>query len=72
MDEWDKFIVQFAVKVDSLENWDSTHEDKLKAFLQHAKGGIGNAPCMWLGCTNLQLRDSAYCVDHLFLQGVRA
>jgi hypothetical protein len=71
MDEWDKFVVQFAIKVDSMENWDSVHEDKLKPFLQQSKGGLGDAKCLWAGCNNLQLRNSAYCVDHLFALGVR-
>ena len=71
-DEWDKYVVQFAVKVDSPEQWNNFDSTSLeKELFLSARGGTDPARCAWAGCEQSVVRDSALCVDHLYAAGLR-
>jgi hypothetical protein len=72
IDEWDKYQIQFAAKVPSIDGWESFDTSKLqKDFLIKSRGGLVQAECAWVGCKNLQVKGAAYCADHLFETGAR-
>jgi hypothetical protein len=72
VDEWDKYQIQFAVKVADAEGWSASDEALRKAYLAQSRGENKAAKCMWSGCKKNQLNGSAYCVDHLYATGARA
>jgi hypothetical protein len=67
----DKYQVRLAMKVATIDGWDTESTDLRKEFLLQSHGGLGTAPCGWIGCENIQVKGSAYCVDHLFATGAR-
>ena len=72
LDEWDKYQDRFLVRVHDLEHWDTEDHTALeKAVLLAHRGGEGADPCLWSGCTRQTVRGVAYCIDHLYAQGVR-
>lgn len=71
VDEWDKYQTQLAVKVENPDRWQDDDEAHRKTFLIQSKGGLASEPCMWAGCAKLRVKDTAYCVDHLYAVGVR-
>ena len=72
VDEWDKLQTLYAVKISEKENWerfDSIPLIKEKMVLN--RGGLIETECMWAGCNNMQIKGSAYCVNHLYETGAR-
>jgi hypothetical protein len=72
VNEWDKYQIQFAVKIADAEGWTASDEALRKEYLAQSRGVNTAAKCMWSGCNKNQLNDSAYCVDHLYATGARA
>lgn len=73
VDEWDKYQACYAVKIASQENWEAVDEETLiKEKMIKDRGGLGQEECKWSGCNAKQVRDSAFCVDHLYAGGTRA
>jgi hypothetical protein len=71
-DDWDKYVTQFAVKLDSAEHWRSFDPGPLeKKLLVSARGGTEPTPCAWAGCGQPVVRSSALCTDHLYEAGLR-
>ncbi len=70
VDEWDKYQTQLAIKLEAVETWSQSDETHRKAFLMQSRG-LSTQRCMWNGCGEAQLNNSAYCVDHLYAVGVR-
>jgi hypothetical protein len=72
LDAWDKYQQQFLVRVVSLDKWSTEdHSVAEKALLIEARGGESSEACHWTSCTRNSLQGVAYCVDHLYAQGVR-
>jgi hypothetical protein len=72
IDEWDKYQTQFAAKVPVVDGWESFDTTGLqKDFLVKTRGGLTNTQCSWAGCKNVQVKDVAYCADHLLQTGAR-
>lgn len=71
VDEWDKYQIQFAAKVEHAEDWDTSDEALRKAYLAQSRGENSVEKCMWHDCKKNQLNGSAYCVNHLYATGVR-
>ncbi|MGF6569119.1 hypothetical protein ABH945_001195 [Paraburkholderia sp. GAS333] len=71
VDEWDKYQIQFAVKVEDAKGWNASDEALRKEYLVQSRGENATAKCMWNGCEKNQLNGSAYCVDHLYATGAR-
>jgi hypothetical protein len=71
VDEWDKYQIQLAVKVNATKGWNASDEALRKEYLAQLRGENAAAKCMWNGCEKNQLNGSAYCVDHLYATGAR-
>jgi hypothetical protein len=71
VDVWDKYQNQVAVRVKDRENWKGASESQRKELLLLARGGIGDAKCMWANCGQPQVKNVAYCIDHLWATGAR-
>ena len=71
MNEYDKYQTQLAMKVSTVEDLYLSDATQRKAYLLTSRGGIGTETCRWINCPNIQLKNSAYCVDHLYATGAR-
>jgi hypothetical protein len=73
IDAWDKYQVQFVVRVPEGTDWQTFDATELqKRFLVDSRGGLKDARCHWLGCTHQQVEgDVVYCVEHLYQTGAR-
>jgi sarcosine oxidase delta subunit len=72
VDEPDKFQVQLAMKIDRPEDMDESDEPRRKSYLLESRNGLGAERCSRIGCKATQVRDSAFCLDHLYALGWRA
>jgi hypothetical protein len=72
VDEWDKLQVQLAMKLDGPKDMNTSDKERRKAYLLESRGGLGSEQCSRMGCEAAQVRDSAYCLDHLYALGWRA
>ena len=73
VDEWDKYQSLYATKVQSEINWKESDRDSLikeQIIINH--GGLADDSCMWAGCKNRQVKGSAFCIEHMYEQGIRA
>jgi len=73
VDVWDRLQTQFAVKLETDENWTSIDITELqKGFLLNSRGGTdpGNT-CIWVGCNLSAVKGVAYCINHLYDTGAR-
>lgn len=73
LDEWDKYQIQLAIKVATkVAKWDSLDlEEERKKFLLVSRGGLSGDKCVWAGCSGKCVRDTVYCIDHLYATGAR-
>lgn len=72
VDEWDKYQVQFAVKVPSVDGWETFDAAPLeKLLLLQSRGGTSNNTCAWAHCGKPAMMGVAFCVDHLYETGAR-
>jgi hypothetical protein len=72
VDEWDKYQVLYAVKVPAKEDWENFDSESLiKEKMVVNRGGLTESKCIWVGCKKIQVKGSAYCIDHLYKTGVR-
>jgi hypothetical protein len=72
VDEWDKYQIQFAVKIADSSGWQEFDSEPLrKQFLVESRGGVTEESCNWAGCEKHRLKGVAYCVDHLYATGTR-
>jgi len=72
IDEWDKYQIQFVVRVPPGTSWQELDADPLqKQFLLQSRGGATNSECAWAGCHGSAVRGVAYCIDHLYETGAR-
>lgn len=72
IDEWDKYVDQFAIKISSIDSWQNFDRSVLgKLYLIKSRGGLTNEKCIWAGCTGKRVKGVAHCVDHLYKTGVR-
>jgi len=70
---WDKLQIQFAVKLDSVDDWESVETTSLqKQFLLESRGGTKeDTSCIWAGCDLPAVKGVVYCIDHLYKTGAR-
>jgi len=72
-DAWDKYQTLYALKLSSLEDWESVNmETLIKARMVENHGGLATSPCLAMGCKQFALKGRAYCVDHFYETGARA
>lgn len=72
VDDWDKYQVQFAVKITDPSLWRTYDASALqKELLLRGRGGVSTAECTWANCPNRAVAQMAVCVDHLWNSGVR-
>lgn len=71
VDDWDKYQIQLAMKVDGPQHWNAPDVERRKAFLIESRGGFELEQCGWLNCVNPRLKDGPYCADHLYAAGSR-
>jgi hypothetical protein len=73
IDEYDKYQAGLAIKVAEPGAW-LTFDDRpvRKEYLIQRRGGLGTERCIWAGCSNTVLKDSAHCPDHAYeIMGAR-
>ncbi len=68
---WDKYQSRFAVKIDNIENWQKYDESELIKEMIVNKRGLQEKNCIMSGCKNKRLRQSVYCIDHAYENGLR-
>ncbi len=67
VDARDKYQTQFAIKLSSVEGWESIDSvPQQKELLLQARGGITDEICIWAGCNGKRVKGVVYCVDHLY------
>ena len=72
VDEWDKYQTLYAVKVPEKEGWGNFDSVSLiKEKMISNRGGLTETKCMWAGCNKMQVKGSAYCINHLYETGAR-
>jgi hypothetical protein len=72
IDEWDKFQVQFVVRIPPGVEWETFDSSPLqKQFLVRSRGGLTHTECAWSGCHGKAVQGVAYCAEHLYQTGVR-
>ena len=72
LDADDKYQQRFLVKIDALEGWsafDSSHLEM--SLLCNGRGGASTEKCIQMGCSELSLKGSAFCLKHTYERGVR-
>ena len=68
----DKFIHQFVIKLNSIEDWENKDfSSSEKKFILEYRGGLSDKECMKYGCNKKCVKDTAYCIDHLYELGVK-
>ncbi|PSJ48303.1 metal-binding protein [Zobellella taiwanensis] len=73
VEEWDKYQSIHAVKIGSELNWESfDYSSQIKEKMIENRGGLGTSRCLHVGCSNMQVKTSAYCIQHLYASGARA
>ena len=71
-EEWDKYQSIHAVKVCSELNWEShDYSAQIKEKMIENRGGLGTSKCLHVDCSNMQVKTSAYCIQHLYATGAR-
>ena len=72
LDEWDKYQVQFVVRIPLSTDWEQFDAVPLqKQFLVQSHGGLSLEQCIWHGCQNKRVQGVVYCVEHLYQTGAR-
>jgi hypothetical protein len=72
VNEWDKYQVQFAVKITDVPQWKEFDSTPLqKRYLLEKRGGVTDEIYNWAGCGQHRVKGVAYCVDHLYETGAR-
>src|SRR3546814_2487953 len=72
IDEWDKYQVQFVVRIPPGIQWEAFDSSPLqRQFLVRSRGGLADAECAWSGCHGKAVQGVAYCVENLFPTGER-
>jgi hypothetical protein len=72
VDEWDKYQTQIAVKVPTIEGWESFDSKPSElALLVSSRGGTSEAQCIWAGCKQRAVKGVMYCAEHLYETGAR-
>jgi hypothetical protein len=72
VEEWDKYQAVHAVKISSDLNWESfDYSQQIKEKMIENRGGLGTNRCVHAGCSNMQVKASAYCIHHLYETGER-
>lgn len=73
VDEWDKYQELYAFKLQSAEGWEEYDSAALvKDKIIENRGGLEEAKCLMAGCSEKQVKGSAYCAHHLYETGARA
>ncbi|TEW47648.1 metal-binding protein [Psychromonas algicola] len=67
--EFEKYQTLYAVKVPDLNDWEDVGDALIKEKIVQDRGGITEQECMFSGCEHKQVKDSAYCIDHLYETG---
>ena len=68
----DKFIHQFVIKLSDINDWENKDFSSIeKKFILEYRGGFGEDECMKYGCKNKCVKNTAYCIDHLYELGVK-
>lgn len=69
---WDKYQTQFAVKLNSTDNWQNFDESRLvKGLIVKKRGGLQEKSCIMKDCKNKRVRGLVYCIDHAYENGIR-
>jgi hypothetical protein len=72
IDEWDKYQVQFVVRIPAGQDWEQFDASTLqKQFLIQSRGGLSQEQCIWHGCQGKRVQGVVYCVEHLYQTGVK-
>lgn len=72
LDAADKYQQRFLVRVERLEDWSTFDSGPLEQSLLLARrGGLGIDRCMQMGCDEVVLKGSAFCLGHTYERGVR-
>ena len=69
VNEFEKYQTLYAVKVPNLNDWENVGNALIKEKIVQDRGVITEQECMYSGCTHQQVKDSAYCIDHLYETG---
>ncbi len=70
LDEWDKYVKQFLVKLETSEKWFEFNDENLRIeFLKNSRG-VSNKKCIWKGCEKNALNKLVYCENHAYKMGV--
>jgi hypothetical protein len=54
-----------------IAQWMQDDSARRKAFLLRSRGGLDTGICFREGCSERQIKGSAYCVDHAYGVGLR-
>lgn len=72
VEEWDKYQAIHAVKIDSETNWGNfNYQNQIKEKIIKNRGGLSESKCLHVGCSNMQVKKSFYCIHHLYETGSR-
>ncbi|WP_409306625.1 hypothetical protein [Pectobacterium sp. B1J-3] len=67
VDEWDKYLPCYAVKIADQHRWQQFDRTSLiKNYIIQQHNGLGSKPCIWAGCDIRQVKGSMYCIHHLY------
>lgn len=68
----DKFIHQFIIKLNKIEDWEKKNFSKIeKECILEKRDGLSDEECMKYGCKKKCVKEAAYCIDHLYELGVK-
>ena len=72
IDEWDKYTIQTAAKIEEKEDWENNDRiDLKKELLISERGGLTDDSCVWADCSGRTVKGVAYCIEHLWKTGAR-
>lgn len=60
-----------ATRITNSQNWHGASDTARKALLTRARGGTTETPCIWAGCNCPTVKQTIYCIDHLYETGAR-
>ncbi|MBP6515066.1 MAG: hypothetical protein KA224_07775 [Steroidobacteraceae bacterium] len=72
MSGWEQQATQLATKVaaSAAEEWKAISVNSAKEFMLEHRGGTSDETCAWAHCGKPCVKDSAWCIDHLYETGI--
>jgi hypothetical protein len=66
LDEWDKYQIQFFVRLETKEDWTEFDDRNLRMGLLKRTRGLSNKKCVWKDCNKTALKEIVYCEYHAY------